>query len=228
LIQLQSRDLDILRICHEQQFLTLDHIRHFFPNTHRTISYRRLGELKKAQLLTTEYHPLSGNHALIRLTALGHQAVQDQSPFQIVPGRRLNPNTLIHDALATSVRLRLSQIWTADFVPERAIKMKNFPEIPDGIFFFSSGNGIAIEIENSDKGRSRFVKLLARWKTAEKIIFVLYVASHPALFQILKSYLKYGSQDQPIGLVLWDDLKNAFPTVYTCRGEVDLFSRKEF
>jgi hypothetical protein len=135
---------------------------------------------------------------------------------------------MIHDSLVTSARLRLSQFWDAEFVPERAIKVRDFPEVPDGIFFFRSGKGIALEVENSDKGRTRFLRLLERWREVPKVVFVLYVASHPKLFQILKSYIRSGPQDQPIGVVLWEDLKSGSPLISTSQGDLNLLAQREF
>jgi hypothetical protein len=107
------------------------------------------------------------------LSELGFSSVNSTLSWDVArdlkPLRRLNPKILDHDAKVTSARLRILQLWNATFVPERAIKAKDFPEIPDGIFFFPSGRGVALEIENSDKGRARFLRLLERWKDTPSI-----------------------------------------------------------
>jgi hypothetical protein len=143
--------------------------------------------------------------------------------------RRLNANTLIHDALVTSARLKLAQFWNAKFIPERAIKPKDFPEIPDGIFYFKSGKGVAIEVENSDKGRFRFLKLLSRWKFHPSMGAILYIASNPTLFKTLCGYI----QEAPlmveplIGIIPWEQLKNGSLMVSTQIGEIDFSSVEE-
>jgi hypothetical protein len=179
--------------------------------------------LKKAGFVTQEYHPVFGKYSLVRLTSLGSQIAEEFQTLKVAPVRKLNPNTLVHDALVTSARLKLSLYWNAKFIPERAIKPKEFPEIPDGIFYFRSGKGIAIEIENSDKGRFRFQKLLSRWKFHSSLGAILYIASNSPLFQTLCGYL----QDAPllveplIGIIPWDQLKAGSLSVTTQIGEVD-------
>lgn len=221
----------ILRFCYEQQFLTFEHVSHFFL-THRAEPYRRVKELEKAGFVEKHQNPVTGKYCLIRLTNLGQTYVQENSPTSSVtaikPVKNLSPTTLLHDSLVTSCRLKLSRLWNANFIPERALKTSDFQEVPDGLFVFKSGNGIAIEVENSDKGRTRFLKLVSRWKDKSGILFVLYIASNPKLFQSLSSYLNSAPQDQPIGLVLWDELKSGVPLITTARGKMDLLNQREF
>lgn len=223
MIRLQERDYSILLLCYEHQFLTLEHIQHFFPNTHRSTPQRRVQELKASGFLSAEYHPLTGAMSLLRLTDLGLHVIQGKSPYRISPVKNLSVQTIYHDTIVTLARLRLGQFWKAKFVPERAIKVKSFPEIPDGIFFFPSGKGIALEVENSDKGRPRFLGLLRRWIEAPQITFVLYIATTPVLFRLIRSYLKDAPETPQIGVVLWEDLKTGKPLVHTQGGPVDLF-----
>src|SRR5262245_29093336 len=147
MIEIQNRDQEILRICYEQQFLTLDRVRHFYLRTSRSEPYRRLRELENAGFLLREYSPIAGRRSLIRLSELGYKFARANHQFDLAPLKRLNPSTLLHDTLVTSVRLRLSEFWDVPFVPERAIKSLEFQEIPDGIFNFPSGNEIALEVE---------------------------------------------------------------------------------
>ncbi len=228
MIHLQARDHLLLRTCYEQQFLTVDHARQFFLAC-ETAVYRRLRMLKKAGLVSQEYHPIFGKFSVFRLTALGNQLAEEKASLKLIPLRKLNPSTLIHDALVTSVRLKFAHVWNATFVPERAIKTKDFPEIPDGIFYFKSGKGIAIEIENSDKGRFRFQKLLDRWKFHPSIGAVLYIASHPVLFETLWGYLKEAplSVEPLLGIIEWGQLKSGSLLVTTQIGNVDFSSVEE-
>jgi hypothetical protein len=71
MVKLQERDYSILVLCYEQQFLTLEHVKHFFPNTHRSTAQRRLRELIESGFLLVEYHPLLGSMGLFRLTDWG-------------------------------------------------------------------------------------------------------------------------------------------------------------
>jgi len=228
MIRLQERDYSILVLCYEQQFLTSEHIRFFFPETHPSTAYRRLQELIDAGFLYRDYHPLTGTNGLLRLAKLGFYAIQGRTHYFIPQFKKLSSQTLFHDTIVTSARQRLSQFWKADFVPERAIKVKSFPEIPDGIFFFPSGKGIALEVENSDKRKERFIRLLRRWREAPQIVFVLYVATTPLLFRSIRSFLKEGPDEPYIGAVFWDELKTGRPLVHTKNGLLPLLTKEDF
>jgi hypothetical protein len=227
MIQLQKRDYDILRLCYDQRFLVREHLSPFF-GSHHSAPYRRLKELESAHLMKRDYFPSVGRNYIARLTRLGERKVEDRFGIEFPPMKAMNLNNLAHDNLVTSARLRLAQLWDASFVPERAIQAKEYPEIPDGIFFFQSGKGIALEVENSDKGRTRFINRLERWRSASSISFILYVTPHRHLFKILSRYLQAAPAEQPIGVVLWEDLLKGTPNVHTCLGEIDLFSRRSF
>lgn len=228
-MRIQERDKRILELCYEQQFLTLRQIkRFFFSNCAPQNARKRVLELQEAGFLKREFNPVLGTKSLVRLDRLGVELIESQQPNRLNQNRIIRVGTLLHDELVTSVRLRLAERWNAKFVPERFIKKSGLPQIPDGLFYFPSGNAIAIEIENSDKGRTRFLTLLERWRDLQDIIFVLFVASRTELVPILKSYLSSGPKDQPLGLVNWSELNETFPLVWTQNGAVDLFSRREF
>ena len=225
-MELQKRDCEILKLCYEQRFITREHFKTFF-NGHHSGHYRRLEELERDGWVKKEYYPIFGRKPILRLSSAGERLVQDKYGISFPPLKGPNLNVLEHDSLVTSVRLRLSELWDATFVPERAIQAQDFPEIPDGIFFFQSGKGIAIEVECSDKGKNRFLTNIERWKGAHSIAFVLYVTPHFGLYRSIIRYLKYSSIDQSLGVVLWEDLQGGTPLVQTKKGEVDLFSKTQ-
>ena len=229
MIVLQDRDKRILRYCYDQQFLMLEHVAIFFPDPTRGERRRGVQELEEAGFIKREQNPVVGRSPLIRLTSRGHQVAQANSKVLVPHLARLTPSTLIHDAFVTSVRMRLEPHWPdATFIPERALKGRGFTQIPDGVFYFPSGNGIALEIENSDKGKKRFCQLLERWEKVPSIVFVLFVVTHPSLESLLRRYLQEGPKTQPMGLVSWSLLRSSSPQVWTQKGEFDLFSRKSF
>lgn len=228
MIVIQNRDRELLRLCYEQQFLMTDHIQHYF----RSGSYRacrmRVQELVEHKFLREESNSIFGRKPVYRTTSIGTQIALESGAIVHNPVRTLQLTTLVHDSLVTSVRLKLETLWDGRFVCERAIKSKDFKQIPDGIFFFPSGRGIAIEVENSDKGKSRFTRLLSRWQDTPGILFVLYVATSDYLCKSIKKCLPNGPIDQPMGVVTWEILKDGTPLVWTPRGEVDLFGRRTF
>jgi DNA-binding MarR family transcriptional regulator len=229
MIEIQKRDVEILRICHEQQFLTREHFRTFF-NTHQSAADRRLRKLIQADFIQIEFHPQWGREPILRLTRNGYYLAKKNHTLPEMGYPKLNLSCLIHDALVTSVRLRLSQFWSAHFVPERAIKNQQSAfEIPDGIFYFPSGRGIAIEIENSNKGKFRLLKLLDRWKAQPQIAAVLYVASTQELFRTVLNAIQEAPllPETLVGVVEWTALQKGIPPVTTKIGNADLFSKRE-
>jgi DNA-binding MarR family transcriptional regulator len=230
MIVLQERDKQILTVCYEQEFLTAEHLKYFFK-THRSQLYRRVQELEKAGFLSRERSPITGRNSLIRLSRQGSIWVKSshRAPHLIpAPRRRLNFSTLLHDEIVTTTRLRLSNLWDAEFLPERSLKSLEFKEIPDGIFRFRSGKEIAIEIENSDKGRVRFLRLLERWNQRKSVVFLLFVASTSEMESIVSTYLKQSPASPLMAVVQFRRLCEGIPIVMTQRGQVNLFDTREF
>ncbi|MCC7441300.1 MAG: replication-relaxation family protein [Bdellovibrionales bacterium] len=219
----------MLRVCHEQQFLTREHVRAFFPeNSSGREARRRVGELERAGLLRRIPCPVQEGTFLVRTTAQGRAfAVNEGSPH-IRPISTLAAATLLHDALVTSVRLRLRHLWSARFIPERAMKEGDYPTIPDGVFVFASGKAVALEVENSDKGVSRFRRLAARWNDVAAIDAILYVTRDEELKTKLQYYLKGASTTKPLGVLAWPALRVGRPKVWTLRGEFPWLDRREF
>jgi len=226
---LQRRDKRILLLCYQQQFLLTEHVLHLFENGSYREARRRLRELIREGFLYEESNAVLGRKPIIRLTILGAKIAAADCVEPIPQQRILKTVELTHDAIITSVRIRLERVWEEGrFVPERAIKKSQYRQIPDGLFMFPSGKGIAIEVENSDKGRSRVLRLLDRWSDIRHIILILYVATSDSLFESFKKYLASAPKGQPVGLVHWRDLQAGTPMVWTPRGEMPLLERRTF
>lgn len=227
---LQKRDRELLLLCYEHRFLVGDVVREFFFAGNYYLARRRLRLLLEHKLLRETNNPGLSKSRILTLTPAGYRIAQSETKHVIRGSTRTGRATFFHDQLVTAVRLRLARFWSATFVPELALKQTEFNgEIPDGIFEFSSGAKIAIEVENSDKGKGRFQRLAARWAKYPDILLVLYVASSRSLYGCLKRYLEtLGSEAQPLGLIVWEDLQAGAPKVWTSRGEMDLLARREF
>jgi hypothetical protein len=228
MIILQERDRKILKLCYEQQFLMTDHVEKYFSNASYRACRMRVQELVEGSFLREELTSTLGRKPIYRTTKTGTIIALENGATPHTPIKNLQLATLVHDAIVTSVRQRLEDYWDAQFICERAIKGNEYKQIPDGIFFFKSGKGIAIEVENSDKGRSRFIRLLSRWKEVPGILFVLYVATNDFLFESIKKHLKQAPTEQPMGVVHWNQLKQSTPAVWTQRGEVRLFDKRDY
>ena len=224
-MKLQERDKEILKLCYEQNFLLSDHIRDHFFRGNRFHALRRIKELNESGYIRFEKYPMDSKRNLIRISRFGRMVTADMSPIEFPYYNAVSKYTLIHDALVTSVRLRLEQIWEAAWIPEMALKQLDTLEVPDGILLFKSGTRVAIEVENSIKGKARFLKRLDAWRgESEKI--VLYVATSGEVYRFLKDYLVHAPEKPQFALVLWNDLKSGKPTVWSPYGDLQIFSRR--
>ena len=226
-MKIQQRDIEILKCCYEQQFLTLEQIeKYYFKSTHGNLARRRVGELRKAGLVRAEDSRLATTGKIIRLTRSGQKLIASQCAFDVPQARSIDLATLMHDSIVTSVRLRLSEIWSGAWVPERALKDK-YPIIPDGIVKFESGFNVAVEIENSSKGRTRFCQILNTWNQVENVSLILYIATTEQLERLILSYLAEVKMKLPAVVVQWSSLCSGMPLVKSPAGELPIFSKRE-
>ncbi|MGZ3731473.1 MAG: hypothetical protein ACXVB9_07375 [Bdellovibrionota bacterium] len=225
-LEIQKRDLKILKLCYEQQFLLVSHIKDYLFEGNYVEAKRRVRELKAAGLL--EENPLKHRRAkLIQLTTTGKRLAADQSAIE-AGFTKIDPVLVEHDSIVTEVRLRLEQCWKGLWIPERALRAENLEEVPDGVMLFESGKKIAIEVENSLKGRTRFSERLKRWNAAEGTYIVLYVATNEEIYLHLKSWLE-GTPHPPLFcLMRYTQLRNSEPEVWSTLGVINLFSGETF
>ncbi len=227
MIILQERDREILKFCYEQQFITIEHVMlGFFEGRYKDAS-RRLGQLAQAKFLKEEDSGfLVSKQKFYRLTKLGRHAAESSCANFIPQKRFLAHSTLMHDSFVSLVRIRLSELWDATWIPESAAKKYELSEVPDGIVLFESGKQVAIEVENSIKGRQRFESRLHAWKNTQ-ITLVLYIATSEALDSTLRSYLKSAPAKPHFGLTTWERLKSSTPVLWSPNGSIQAFTRKK-
>jgi hypothetical protein len=223
-IQLQDRDRRLLKLCYEHQFITFDHVEFEFQGTHVNAARRRVGLLEKAGYLVRKEANSESRKFYFRLTPKGQEIGRAESSFELNPSAPLNMNQLDHDAVITSVRQRIASRWTgAAYHPERALKEADYGLVPDGAFVFEDGAQVPIEIENSDKGRTRLTDLLKRWEAMESVLMVIYITTNTSLERLVKRSLEDVSPELLVGVVPWESLKSGFPKVWTQRGYANLF-----
>ena len=222
-LEIQKRDLRILKLCYEQQFLLVRHIQEFLYEDNYVEAKRRVRELKAAGLL--EENPLKHRRAkLIQLTATGKRFAAEQSSVE-AGFTKIDPALVEHDSIVTDVRLRLEQLWKGIWIPERAIRAMNQEEVPDGLFIFESGKKAAIEVENSLKGRTRFLERLARWRP-EQAHLILYVATTEDIFLHLQHWMEGPGREPLPCLMRYTQLRIPDPEIWSPIGELDLFSEE--
>jgi hypothetical protein len=226
-VELQPRDRLLINLSYEQQFVVVSHAhRYLFSGIDQRERQRRIYELERAGFIRREPTQLIDKTGIIRLTKSGIKLAEADRAERIPQLRSISVQTLLHDSIVTAVRLRLSQLWHATWIPERLIKSDEFPQVPDGMVVFPSGTTLAIEVENSPKGPKRFREIQERWRN-NRVKLCLYVASNEALYRCVKKYMEQGPKDLPFGLVLWRELENGTPHVWMPQGMIDIFSRRE-
>jgi len=225
---IQERDREILRCCYEQQFMVVEQVkRYFFKDRLECNAYVRIQELERAGLVKREQTLTLDGRRIIRLTREGLRYVRNFHPVEIPQAKTIDQSTMRHDAIVASVSLRLREFWDATWIPERALKKGDYAQIPDGIFVFNSGTKVAVEVENSQKYRTRFMGILERWRDTD-IEMVLFVTTAPHIFRLLQTYLKEAPKNILFGLADWDALKQGAPEVWSTEGVINPFSKRSF
>jgi hypothetical protein len=234
--RLTDRDRELLKLILEQQFVTSEHVHTFFGDVKHTTVRRRLRAIAEMRFIEEEIYPEVGQKRVIRLTARGLVEALQQRGRYLSYKRDLSPMTLNHDILVTSLRLMLTEVWEGSFVPERAIKDHGLELIPDGLWVFPSGRFFALELENSDKGPKRFLRLTERWQklSAPNLLGVLYFASSGFVLRSLQRSFERIPASPPMGLIDYQALAesrrqtSAPPSALTQKGALEIFKRRAF
>lgn len=224
---LQPRDLDILQLCYEQQFLTVEHLLPLFKGGSRAQVMRRLRELREAGFVSTFKSRVGDCPVLVRLTKRGTSLAAARSDYTVPQVRAIDYATLQHDAIVTAVRMRLREHWDFTWLPERALKDR-YEVIPDGVVQFQSGVAFAIEIENSAKGIARQRQLLESWDRVLGIHMVIFVATKPVIFDAWQRVLGETPRRMAYALLHWRELQKGTEVAWSPKGPLPLFARRSF
>lgn len=89
---LQPRDLEILNLCYEQQFLSVHHVVPLFANGSKPHALRRIRELRQAGMIETQNGLHQEHRLLIRLTKLGLRMARARAHHDVpTPGASTRP-----------------------------------------------------------------------------------------------------------------------------------------
>lgn len=227
-MKFMERDEQILRVCYEHQFLDYDVAAKGFFDGRKDSSCRRLKLLTEAGLLKTERVKGDLTRRLIyRLTSTGREAAERLTTVRVRPVSRLKLATLDHDSMVTLSRIRISELWKGQWTPESNLKSEEYEEIPDGIFTFNSGAQVAIEIENSLKGRERYQRLFERWDRLRPFL-VLYVVTPSCDYASIQRFVSDKPRGVPFALIKTETLLSSQPVAWTPAGQKAIFSKAEY
>ena len=150
----------------------------------------RIFELERAGYVFRTKTYGESKHTLIRLTISGLSIALENTDLEIKPRTKVDFSTLEHDLRLIDIRVQLEKCWTNfRWIPERAIRTADYPEVPDALCVFQNNQKIAIEFENSLKSEARIIRLLSRWRETD-VSLVIYFTSHPGINRKYERLLK--------------------------------------
>ena len=210
-IQMTDRDKQILRLCLEQKFLTFGHVESFFPERAAKFSAsKRIAALRDAGMIRVDPSHVLQRHLIVTLTRYGEVLAGDGCPIELDMGLKAQRSTLDHDAIVTSARLSFSTLFPGSkWLPERAIKPMKLDYLPDGIVELTSGERIAIEVENSIKWKARYHALMYKnWADLPRFDKVLFIATNDKIAAAIGQCLSASPEHPTFGVMKVTDLKN--------------------
>lgn len=227
---LQERDRRILQLCYEQGFLTVEHLhRGFFPGAGMGAAYRRVRELEAGGLLRRSRVSVLSGQQVILPTPTGVEIARGLSACEVPVRKKPLLHTLDHDALVTSVRLRLQEIYgvaTSTWVPEGHLKRKGGEQVPDGVLYLGPTQQIYVEVENSIKGGKRLVSILDQYRRNSARIPVLYVAASSTIERVLTRVFWEYKESTQFSLITWERLNSDDPVIWSPRATTNLKTGK--
>lgn len=190
-IRINERDMDLMRLCHEQRFLSLSQIaRTFWPES-KNIYKRpltRVNQLMGAGYLRAQKARI-GQLTLYLVAARGLRCLKDENLARGLPlVKSVNWFTYEHDLWVTDVRLILEKLGF-EWIPERVLKGRNphTKKVFDGRAR-TDRHDFAIEVERTMKNRERYEKLFPSLCRRRIDGLILYIVKDQEMLARLKKY----------------------------------------
>ncbi len=207
-VDLQSRDVRLLRVIFEQKFLSREQIRNYFFDGRKRYADDRLWKLRRFGWVQ-KIRAVFAGHELYLATKATHNFFCEQS--EEVPASFELPDfrTVSHDLLVTDIRFLFEQIgFGGSWMSERVWTMGRSANkwAPDGVIYMG-GDPMAVEVECVQKTDKRYRNIFWRYEAESSIAGCLYVAE--------ESFLS----------TLMEEAKD-FPSIYFM-SRAELFEKKE-
>jgi len=179
-MELQARDIQMFRFMHEQGYLAHSHIKSAFWETcseDAGACYHRLDKLVLAGYLAKETG-VKKKFSVYRLREKGYGELlqrglqNSMSLFKLNGYHRANMD---HDLKVTNLRIFFRKHGLDGWTSERVLRERDYYlHVPDGLLNVY-GERIAIELENSTKGRKRYEALFRNYQasTAYSRVFMI-------------------------------------------------------
>jgi hypothetical protein len=227
---LQERDRKILQLCYEQGFLTVEHLhRGFFSKAGMGAAYRRVRELEAGGFLRRSKVSVLSGQSMILPTVSGVGIARAISEFEVPVRKRPLLHTLDHDALVTSVRLRLCELYVDSspvWTPEGHLKRQGGELIPDGLLRLTRGRTMVVEVENSQKSKKRIVSILDHHVKNHSDKLVVYVAANRTIEACLQNNIQTHWKPGIFAVISWESLQSEDPVLWTTAAQIKLFNNR--
>lgn len=178
---LKDRDIQILKLIHEQRYLAQSHLKLAFWRESSDLAntcYHRMTRLTEARYITTQYSVSKKIHVhLITEKALVELRSRNlDSGLSLYEPRDTWESYLDHNFKLSTIRINLESFGFTHWVPERVFReLIRPPQIPDGAATLHRQK-IAIELENDlSKGTMRYKKMFYDYKYARDYVLVLMI-----------------------------------------------------
>jgi hypothetical protein len=172
-IELTDRDIQAFRLIHEQRYLAYSHIKRAFWENCSEIAgacYHRLEKLIETGYLVTERLPKK-KLSVYLMTEKSYAEILRRGLGSGMTLFRMNDfyrNSMDHDLKVTNLRIFFRKHGLDGWTSERILKERDFSaKVPDGVLNVS-GHRIAIEFENSIKGRKRYGEIFNHYRQSKE------------------------------------------------------------
>ena len=173
-VELQARDIQMFRFMHEQGYLAHSQIKSAFWETcseEAGACHHRLDKLVAAGYLAKETG-VKKKLSVYRLREKGLSELFQQGLHGSISLFKLNGyhrTNMDHDLKVTNLRIFFRKHGLDGWTSERVLRQRDFYylHVPDG-FLKVYGEKIAIELENSTKGRKRYEALFKNYQASKE------------------------------------------------------------
>ncbi len=171
--ELGARDTQVFRFIHEQGYLVFNQVRRAFWQDCSEIAgacYHRMEKLRNAGYLAKE-RAYRKKCWIYLLTEKGYAELVRLGLTSGVPLFKMNGQYQInmdHDLKVTDLRIFFRQHGLDGWTSERVLKDRDFKSrTPDGVLNVY-GDKVAIEFENSTKGRKRYKEIFDGYRQSKE------------------------------------------------------------
>lgn len=183
---IQERDLDIIRYCIDQKFLTVEQIAKKFFNPKKETkhpnqaAYRRVLILQKFKMLSLR--PVLTGEKVVVATDIGAGELHKRGVDTLAPVAAVDYRYFEHDRRANDVRITLeSSGLVTSWESDRWLKNRfaQGSRVPDAMFKLVNGQYGVLEMEIAKKAKGRYVRIFSDYaaKRYGEVELVFYVCN---------------------------------------------------